>query len=95
MSRSISERMWTDVGKLGANCIGQKVWVRGRVNTVRGKGKIAFLVLRQGCFTVQSVMAVDGGKNAVPKGLIGYASGLTNESIVDVFAEVWLHCLSI
>ena len=56
--------------------------VRGRIHTVRGKGKSAFLVLRQSTATVQGVLFVDDA--TVSKGMVKYASQIPRESIVDV-----------
>ena len=61
---------------------GAQVLVRGRVHTVRGKGKTAFLVIRQRTATVQAVMFVDDA--TVSRGMVKYASGISRESVVDV-----------
>eukprot|EP00887_Chlorella_sp_A99_P003958 scaffold11.g3958.t1 len=58
-SAVVSGRAWTDVPALTPALAGQRVLVRGRVHTVRGKGKSAFLVLRQQTATVQAVLFVD------------------------------------
>lgn len=60
--------------------------VRGRIHTVRGKGKSAFLVLRQSTATVQGVLFVDDV--TVSKGMVKYASQIPRESIVDVVGTV-------
>jgi aspartyl-tRNA synthetase len=52
-SESISGRTWTRVAEFCDSHVGQRVLVRGRVHTVRGKGKSAFLILRQGTSTLQ------------------------------------------
>jgi len=52
-SESISGRTWTRVAEFSDSHVGQRVLVRGRVHTVRGKGKSAFLILRQGTSTLQ------------------------------------------
>lgn len=52
------------------------------MHTVRGKGKSAFLVLRQKSATVQCTMFVD--ETTVSKGMVKYTSGIPRESIVDV-----------
>lgn len=63
-----------------------QVLVRGRIHTVRGKGKSAFLVLRQSTATVQGVLFVDD--STVSKGMVKYASQIPRESIVDVEGTV-------
>lgn len=81
-SAVVSGRTWTDVCALAPALAGQPLLVRARVHTVRGKGKSAFLVLRQGTATVQAVLFVDDA--TVSKGMVKYASALSRESIVDV-----------
>ena len=77
-----TDRVWTDVAALGPELVGKPVLVRARVHTVRGKGKSAFLVLRQATATAQAVLFVDDA--TVSRGLVKYASALPRESIVDV-----------
>ena len=77
-----SGRVWLDVHALGPELAGQTVLVRARVHTVRGKGKSAFLVLRQATATVQAALFVDDV--AVSRGMVRYASAVPKESIVDV-----------
>ena len=81
-SSEISGRVWTDVNKLTPELKDQQVLIRARVHTVRGKGKSAFLVLRQKAATVQCALFVDDVK--VSKGMVKYTSDITRESIVDV-----------
>jgi aspartyl-tRNA synthetase len=63
-----------------------QVLLRGRVHTVRGKGKSAFLVLRQQSATVQCAMFVDDV--TVSKGMVKYTSSISRESIVDIEGKV-------
>ena len=58
-SADVTGRKWTEVHDLTPALQDQKVLVRGRVHNVRGKGKSAFLVLRQQTATVQAVLFVD------------------------------------
>ncbi len=60
--------------------------MRGRVHTIRGKGKTAFLVLRQRTSTVQCVIAVD--EKTVSRGMVKYATGISKESVVDIAGTV-------
>jgi hypothetical protein len=53
-SAEVTGRVWTRLSDLGAAHVGQKVLVRGRVHTLRGKGKSAFLILRQHTSTLQA-----------------------------------------
>ena len=66
MSASMTARRWTSVGAVGPHLIGSDVWVRARVHAVRAKGNLAFVVLRQGCFTVQGVASAP----AIPKAMV-------------------------
>jgi aspartyl-tRNA synthetase len=81
-SQAVTGRVWTPVSSLAAALEGQAVTVRGRVHTVRGKGRSAFLVVRDDAATAQAVLFVDDA--TVSKGMVKYASNLPRESIVDV-----------
>ena len=81
-SKQISGREWTKISGLDSSLNGKTVLLRGRVLTVRGKGKIAFLVVREAGFTIQVVFHVE--ENVVSKGLIKFVASLSKESIVDV-----------
>jgi len=81
-SKNISGKTWTTVRDLDLTKKDQEVLVRARVQTVRGKGKSAFLVLRSESFTVQAIMFVDDV--TVSKGMVKYASNIPKESMVDV-----------
>ena len=47
------------ISKLITSCIALQALIRGRVHTVRGKGKSCFMVLRQGSATVQVELNMD------------------------------------
>ncbi|KAH8061812.1 hypothetical protein JL722_3766 [Aureococcus anophagefferens] len=79
--------VWTPVSAVTYEAVGTTVLVRARLHTVRAKGNLAFLVLRQGCFTVQAVAAA-GGDAGVPKAMIAFVGKIPSESIVDVEAVV-------
>jgi aspartyl-tRNA synthetase len=81
-SKEKSGRAWSKVGDLDGDHAGQTVLVRGRVHTVRGKGSLGFLVVREAGHTVQCVVAVK--ENVVSKGMIKFVTKLNKESIVDV-----------
>lgn len=63
-----------------------QVTIRARLQTSRGKGKSAFLVLRENNTTAQAVLFVDN--QTVSKGMVKYASAISKESIVDVTGVV-------
>lgn len=81
-SKTFGTQTYTRIDKLDESLVGSKVLVRSRVHAVRGKGKSAFLVLRQRTATAQAVLFADD--TTVSKGMVKYASQITRESIVDV-----------
>jgi len=81
-SESVSGRTWTRLSSIDDSLLGSRVLVRGRVHAVRGKGKSAFLVLRQGTSTLQVVLFVD--EVSVSKGMVKYVSALPKESVVEL-----------
>ena len=85
-SSEITETQFTRVNDLVDDLVGTEVILRARVHTVRGKGKTAFIVLRQRTCTVQGVLFVD--EKTVSKGMIKYVTSLEKESIVDVVGKV-------
>ena len=58
-SKEITGRAWTRVDALNETLKDREVLLRGRVHNVRGKGKSAFIVLRQQTATVQVTLFVD------------------------------------
>ena len=52
-SKEITGKVWTHARDMTAARVNETVTLRGRVHNVRGKGKSAFLVLRQQTATVQ------------------------------------------
>jgi len=88
MSTELTSTQWTHVSAVDASRRGETLTVRGRVHAVRGKGNLAFLVVRQGCFTVQAVAAAGKDGSGLPKAAVAFISKLTAESIVDVEATV-------
>lgn len=60
-------------------------WVRGHLQNVRAKSKLAFLTLRQGLFTVQGVLSV---KEGIPKAMVKFVGSVPKESVVDVLVKV-------
>lgn len=81
-SQEVTTRKWTKVLDLSPSLKGKDILVRARVHTVRGKGKGAFLVLRQATATVQAVAFVDDTN--VSKAMVKYIGNISRESIVDV-----------
>ena len=81
-SQTKSGRRWTRVEDLSGTLADEEVLVRGRVHNVRGKGKSAFIVLRQQTATVQVVLFVDDVH--VSKGMVKWVCSLPRETVVDV-----------
>lgn len=85
-------RQFTEVdriGQTGGAQIGDIVWIRGRVSSVRAKGNALFLVIRTGSFhTVQACHFKDKSDPEESKKMMKYASNLSLESIVDIMGTI-------
>jgi lysyl-tRNA synthetase class II len=81
-SQEISGKVWTRVDALNASLIGKEVNLRGRIHNVRGKGKSAFIVLRQQTANVQITLFVDDVN--VSKGMVKWVCALSKETVVDI-----------
>jgi len=84
-SSVMSEKAYRHVRDLSKDRAGQNVWIRARVSNSRGVGKGCFLLLRQNINSVQAVMFQ--GENC-PKSMVKYASAISLESVVDIYAEI-------
>ena len=78
-------KVYVAVKDLNSEHAGQTVRIRGRLHNSRAKGKMAFVVVREGYATVQVVLAVN---DSVSKGMVTYASKIPRESIVEIIASV-------
>ncbi|KNA25857.1 hypothetical protein SOVF_002650 [Spinacia oleracea] len=82
-SKAVTELKWTEVKSLSSDLKDQEVLVRGRVQAVRAVSKkMAFVVVREGLFTVQCVLMV--AKEKVSEQMVKFANALSRESIVDI-----------
>ena len=94
MSRSRSGRDFVDVKEIGGADDakygpGSKVWVSGRLNSIRVKGGSCFLVLRQNSFdTLQACFFKDKENPEQSAKMIKYLKTLTTESIVNIEGTV-------
>jgi aspartyl-tRNA synthetase len=83
---------YTNLATLDASAIGQQVWIRGRVSSLRAKGNACFLVLRtNGAHTVQACHFKSKENTLLAeasKRLLKYVSTLALESVVDVCGTV-------
>eukprot|EP00545_Synedropsis_sp_CCMP1620_P000774 CAMPEP_0119014810 /NCGR_PEP_ID=MMETSP1176-20130426/10399_1 /TAXON_ID=265551 /ORGANISM="Synedropsis recta cf, Strain CCMP1620" /LENGTH=551 /DNA_ID=CAMNT_0006968053 /DNA_START=192 /DNA_END=1847 /DNA_ORIENTATION=- len=86
MSRSETGRDFSKVVDLGTEHVaGDKVWLRGRLQSIRVKGGSCFLVLRQDSFhTVQAIYFKDKEQPEMSQKMIKYLKSLTEESIIDI-----------
>ena len=91
-SQSETGRQFASIDTLGTEqgpAVGETVWIRGRVSSIRAKGNACFMVLRSKSFyTVQACHFKEAEDPEESKKLIKYAGGLTLESIVDIMGEV-------
>mmetsp|Transcript_19859 Transcript_19859/g.28397 ORF Transcript_19859/g.28397 Transcript_19859/m.28397 type:complete len:584 (-) Transcript_19859:2172-3923(-) len=95
-SQTHSDRSFHNIAELsqqpseGSNSpkLGDAVWIRGRVTSVRAKGNVCFAVIRSGTFpfhTVQVCHFKDKTQPDESKKLIKFVGNLALESIVDIF----------
>lgn len=78
-----------ELGKPNGPAIGDTVWIRGRLSSVRAKGNACFIVVRWNSFsTVQACHFKDKASPDISKAMIKYVGGLTLESIVDIMGVV-------
>jgi aspartyl/asparaginyl-tRNA synthetase len=92
MSRARSGREFVNVNSIGADKnigVGEKVWLRGRINSIRAKGGSCFLVLRQNSFdTIQACYFKDKENPEQSAKMMKYLKTLTVESMVDLEGTV-------
>ena len=86
MSRSRSGRSFAKVKDLGsAHKVGDSVWLRGRLSSIRIKGGSCFLVLRQDSSeTVQACYFKDKENLEQSQKMLKYLKTLTAESVIDL-----------
>jgi len=85
-SQSKDSRTYTKVRELAQSPT--PVWVRGRVKSIRAKGNLCFLVLREmgdASTTAQACYFKDKGNADESKAMLKWLGHLTVESVVDVF----------
>lgn len=89
-SKTISGRVWTEVGGLDEAAAGRSVLIRGAAQAIRPVSKkMAFVVLRESMSTVQCVL-VASADAGVSTQMVRFATSLSKESIVDVEGVVSL-----
>lgn len=88
-SNSSIERNYAHIEDLGSIVLpGEKVWVRGRISSIREKGNVCFAVLRAKSFYTLQLCHFRDKSDEMSKQLIKFTGNISLESIVDVFGEV-------
>lgn len=67
------QRKFVYIKELNKSIANSIVWVRGRLHTVRARGKQCFIVLRQQEFSVQTLINVS---ETISKSMVKFASKL-------------------
>ncbi len=80
-----SGRVWENIKDINEDFAGKEVLIRGRIHNSRVKGNLAFLVIRDNFYTIQSVASKN---EIISKHMIKFIAGISNESIVEVQAYV-------
>lgn len=82
-SKELPAAVWTPVKDLTDDLKDKSVLIQGHAQAIRAVGKkMAFLVVREECFTVQCVLTV--APDLVSPQMVKFATGLSRESIVDI-----------
>ncbi|RNF24100.1 putative aspartyl-tRNA synthetase [Trypanosoma conorhini] len=84
-STTYGSKRFSEISALSKASVGTVVTLRARVDTTRKKGKLAFMVLREGGHSIQATAAV---AEEVPKEMVDFIGQIPCESIVDVEATV-------
>ncbi len=86
-SETRAGRIFAQISDLGSGKfkVGDKVLLRGRVDSTRGKGNLCFVVIRQRVSTLQCVLVKEG---SVSKEMVKFGMDLHVESLVDIEGTV-------
>ncbi|CAH0513715.1 unnamed protein product [Peronospora belbahrii] len=77
--------MFINFKDLNVELQGKSFWVRGYLQSVRAKSKIAFITLRQETATIQAILHES---DKVSRPMIKFAASVSKESVVDVFVTL-------
>ena len=80
-SDSLTEREFVKLETLGPEDAGRTVTIRGFLETVRGQGKRAFVIIRSSVHTLQCHFSG-------AKGMTKFLTSITKESVIDVQGEL-------
>ena len=75
----------TPISSITSEFADKEVLVRGRISNSRVKGNLAFLVVREGIHSVQSVAFKS---ETITKDMLKFIEGITKESIIDVYGKL-------
>lgn len=82
------KRIYSNAKDLGISkvpALGELVWVRGRISSVRARGNACFIVLRSGTsHTIQACLFKEQSDPDTSKLMLKYISSLPLETIVDI-----------
>jgi aspartyl-tRNA synthetase len=84
-SAVITHKIYKDIDELTEDMTGFYVWVRARIQSTHAVRKGCFAVLRQRIDSLQAVLFQGGD---VSRNMVKYTTSLSNESVVDVLAEI-------
>jgi aspartyl/asparaginyl-tRNA synthetase len=88
-SNSTIEREYAHVEDLGTVILpGERVWLRGRISSIRKKGNVCFAVIRSKSFFTLQVCHFRDKSDDMSKALISFTGDIPLESVVDVYGEV-------
>lgn len=91
-SQGAEKKQYSSIGSLGSPNgpqVGEKVWLRGRVTSLRAKGNACFAVIRNGpYYSVQICHFKSKANPQESKELLQFMSGLSLESIVDIYGTI-------
>eukprot|EP00917_Polyrhabdina_sp_WS-2016_P006369 GHVP01014121.1.p1 GENE.GHVP01014121.1~~GHVP01014121.1.p1 ORF type:complete len:532 (+),score=91.56 GHVP01014121.1:1065-2660(+) len=79
-----TSRVWIELKDLDKSLAGTDVWVRSRLQDIRGQSHFSFIVLRSGRHTAQALLLAKGDFKAGGK----WTNNLPKESVLDIFATV-------
>ena len=84
-SQERTNKVWVPLAKIDDSYDAKEVLIRGRVHNVRGKGNLAFVIIRQNVDTLQSIAFKS---ETIPKAMLKFISNVPKESIVDITGKL-------
>lgn len=65
--------------------VNSDIWIRGRIHDIRGKGSLAFIILRHKIYSLQCILDI---KYTNDKNMMKWTTNLPQESLVDVYGKL-------